>query len=507
MFELKNVKAARLWMLPPAAMEVAIELLWEDKLAHPQWPHVFVVPCFMTHMWRRDLGKSADILFTVPVGVPFWGASQFELLTVAIIFPLSHVSSYTGPWAVKGTDLGNTSSGHYRRDSSTPEPFPLPTNQWWPSLGAEDPNHLLRPYEESLEGIQDSPPLPPGTQANYMSWMGHCLVCSAIWKGGHGLFCRNYLLARGNYPPCGSVWCGECYRESQNDNFPRLDHLQSGSDLEVDAAYTQVCYRCGRNGDSFRNVVGRDLEVSDARDKFTLMAIRRVLLDVMWAREPDTVAANWSRSKRAYDMAVANLSLDYHTILPVLGNPLVGDRVGLGMALTMVLASLRPGKNGPHVQFDTIRKTQTWYANAYDAGENFSCKTVVGLDQKKQYISTGHTFGKWFSRFMWGARLRMGMVRRQNEALSSKLVIRICAEAENLWTRARTDTKRLEMEDAVAVCFMLFAFGAGLRGEEVPLVSLEGLLQFWQETREGPTDERYMMMTLSGRFKGEVDSR
>ena len=36
MFELKDMKAARLWMLPPAAMEVAIELLWEDKLAHPQ---------------------------------------------------------------------------------------------------------------------------------------------------------------------------------------------------------------------------------------------------------------------------------------------------------------------------------------------------------------------------------------------------------------------------------------------------------------------------------------
>ncbi len=50
MFELKDVRVARLWMLPPVAMEVAIELLWEDKLAHPQWPHKFVVPCFMTHM-------------------------------------------------------------------------------------------------------------------------------------------------------------------------------------------------------------------------------------------------------------------------------------------------------------------------------------------------------------------------------------------------------------------------------------------------------------------------
>jgi len=107
-------------------------------------------------------------------------------------------------------------------------------------------------------------------------------------------------------------------------------------------------------------------------------------------------------------------------------------------------------------------------------GENFSCETVVGLGQKKQYVSTGHTFGKWFSRFMRGARLRMGMVRRQNEALTSNLVMGICAEADKLWARARTDIKHLEMEDAV--CFMLIAFGAGLRGEEVPLVSLEGLL-------------------------------
>ena len=80
-----------------------------------------------------------------------------------------------------------------------------------------------------------------------------------------------------------------------------------------------------------------------------------LLLDVMWAREPDTVASNLSRSKRDFDMAVSNLSLDYHTILPVLGNPLVGDRVGLGVALTTVLVSLslRPGKNAAHVQFDT----------------------------------------------------------------------------------------------------------------------------------------------------------
>ncbi len=57
------------------------------------------------------------------------------------------------------------------------------------------------------------------------------------------------------------------------------------------------------------------------------------------------------------------------------------------------------------------------------------------------------------------------------------------------------------------MCFVLIAFGVGLRGEEVPLVSLKGLLHFWTETRGGHEDERHIMVTLSGRFKGEVDSR
>jgi hypothetical protein len=55
------------------------------------------------------------------------------------------------------------------------------------------------------------------------------------------------------------------------------------------------------------------------------------------------------------------------------------------------------------------------------------------------------------------------------------------------------------------VCFMLIAFRAGLRGEEVPLVDLGGLLTFWVETKE--EEVRYMMITLQGRFKGEVDQR
>jgi len=83
------------------------------------------------------------------------------------------------------------------------------------------------------------------------------------------------------------------------------------------------------------------------------------------------------------------------------------------------------------------------------------------------------------------------------------MVLAMCRRAETDWRSAQTTARRIEVEDTV--CFMLLGFGAGLRGEEVPLVSLEGLLTFWIETRE--EEEKYMMITLKGRFKGEVDER
>ncbi len=150
------------------------------------------------------------------------------------------------------------------------------------------------------------------------------------------------------------------------------------------------------------------------------------------------------------------------------------------------------------VQFNTIQKTQMWCTNAYNAWEKFFCETIVRMDQKKQYVSMGHTLGKWFTRFMRGARFLMGMVHRWNKALTLMLVIGICGKVERVWGSACLDFKRMEMEDAV--CFMLIAFGAGLQDKGVPLVSLKGLLHFWKEAQRGNADKRYIMMTLSGRF-------
>jgi hypothetical protein len=212
-------------------------------------------------------------------------------------------------------------------------------------------------------------------------------------------------------------------------------------------------------------------------DQFTLTSICRVQLDVMWARELHTVAMYWARAKADYEMLMRHLSILPERLLPRLRLEEVQDRVGMAEALVTLMTSLRSGRHSTNIQWDTMRKTRTWLNNAHDAGQEYTCKTVVGMDQAKQYIMSGHTSRKWFGQFMKGAHLRMGMICKQNEVMTSALVMAVCAVAEARWHSPIGDESREELEDAA--CFMLAAFGAGLRGEELPLISMEGLLTFY----------------------------
>jgi hypothetical protein len=66
--------------------------------------------------------KNADFLFTDPGQVLFWTSGQLEPLIVAVILPLSHVPSHTGPWVVKGTDEGEREERTLRRGFKMGEP-------------------------------------------------------------------------------------------------------------------------------------------------------------------------------------------------------------------------------------------------------------------------------------------------------------------------------------------------------------------------------------------------
>ena len=50
---------------------------------------------------------------------------------------------------------------------------------------------------------------------------------------------------------------------------------------------------------------------------------------------------------------------------------------------------------------------------------------------------------------------------------------------------------------------VVIGFGGGLRGDEVFLSSIEGMLNFWEETRLR-INQSHVMVTLKERFKGET---
>lgn len=103
-FESRHVKGARLWMPPPAAMGTVMEVFNEDRIADMKTTHIFAIPRLMTHLWRKKLGKRADVIFEVATGTNhFWDKTQHEPLIIAIVFPLSHTANYRGPWTAKGT--------------------------------------------------------------------------------------------------------------------------------------------------------------------------------------------------------------------------------------------------------------------------------------------------------------------------------------------------------------------------------------------------------------------
>ena len=94
-------KGTYIWSLPPSAARFAIEELRQARHKRQASLHVILVPKLMSPEWLGLLHKTADIIFTLPVGHPNWDLNKHEPLTIAICFPYLH----RAPWELKGTPL------------------------------------------------------------------------------------------------------------------------------------------------------------------------------------------------------------------------------------------------------------------------------------------------------------------------------------------------------------------------------------------------------------------
>ena len=253
----------------------------------------------------------------------------------------------------------------------------------------------------------------------------------------------------------------------------------------------------------YQNMRKKNPDFSMPRDAYLLMVIRRANLDACWARASSTVGGNLRRAVLDNLEAAVRTGLEGSEMLPQLGWPKLEDRVGMAGAVQTLTASLREGKYAGHLQPDSARRTRSWWNNAYGAGSGYVADSIFTNADKKVVESTSPLNGEWYTRFIRGLRLRQGEIRKQDLPFTSKIVLALDKVCEIKWRWAKDVKEKSDVEDLMS--FVLMEFCADLRGEEVPLLSLKGLLTFWEDTLSANTP--YIMLTLHGRFKGETGLR
>ena len=161
------------------------------------------------------------------------------------------------------------------------------------------------------------------------------------------------------------VWCGECYHLHPEDPFRVQTSFSAGDDesenLETDKRLDK-CFRISRNGDhlmgipfecdlcQIRNVYERDPTHGNAKDNYTLICIRRPILDAFWSRDTSTVLGNFRRLRRDYFEYVKELSI--RRPVPIIGTDEFRDIVGMICALQALVALQRRGKWQDQIQWD-----------------------------------------------------------------------------------------------------------------------------------------------------------
>ena len=252
----------------------------------------------------------------------------------------------------------------------------------------------------------------------------------------------------------------------------------------------------------FRNIKGRSPNET-AADSLLLKFIRRANLDAFWAREPGTVNNTRWEIVGIRKKAVI-LGMDPECLLPIMGPFPVVDKQGMGLACCVLLRTLDDGRNEDTVQFSTALKLKTSFANMWRASLHGSKSSVIARDVTKLFTTTCPTHGEWFERFQKGLHERMGDMVKQDLGISIELIHALMSRYEARWEAAGQNRRR-QQEVLFPALFCIVAFCCALRGEEVPMMSLSGIVQHLNDAINHGTP--HVVIALVGRFKNETSEQ
>ena len=323
------------------------------------------------------------------------------------------------------------------------------------------------------------------------------------------------------------VWCCRCYRRDKLDK----SHIDEPSDddgavmyndesdehghkIGIDGAHLMLPFQCDLC--LFRTLFLRNPR-KEIGDKETLIVIRRINLDIVWAREPSTIQKNIGYLK---NLIATCESSGFSPQLPALGPFPLKDDMGIAIAFSMIIQSLRPGRHRKtYTQFVTIRKQRSAFNNLYNVSvEAAATSQVLAIgSQSSGRITACSTNSIWFSCWVAGCETRMGFVLKQNKAISIEVMLGLV----KMFKRDIKDEKAATWERqhlCLGLSFSVIAFAASLRGSEglkVDLAKLrtlinKGLIVVKPKKKNLKLQARnipHVILPLRGCFKGEKGER
>jgi hypothetical protein len=255
----------------------------------------------------------------------------------------------------------------------------------------------------------------------------------------------------------------------------------------------------------FANIHHKDANDWFADDARKLAYIRRVNLDVMWSREPATVLSTFNTLKKAKK---ASEDLGFEHVKIQVGPWPVSDTCGFQIAIEMLKQSQGKGRNdSSYVQFDSIRKIRSAYANAYSSGPSRCLDNRKLRSDRGQLMSfvSGPTDSQLFTMFMTGCEKRMGRLVKQDVGISLEMMLAMLREYEKELEDSNVGKERKRMVIVCAAAFVILWAGA-LRGGEVFLLEASELVKRRNDGRDN-RKQGHCVIPLMGRFKQESGER
>ena len=264
------------------------------------------------------------------------------------------------------------------------------------------------------------------------------------------------------------------------------------------------CDRCW-----FTNMEGRVPRPSSESDTLIMSYIRRVNLDVCWAREPTTVEKNLDQLKFMVSTATKmSMKVPLPSVIPW---PICDD-FGMGICVMQLVKSRGKGRNAKsHNQFATIRKLRSAAFNLHAvtapaAAVRYSMKKPTTGDVL--HLTQGPTQSELSERFALGCSKRMGAISCRNLPISCALMHKLL---ESLKADVENDELGYKVRRAalMAGVFSILCYTAALRGPEGFKLDAAGLIKNFQVGVEPMEDQKYshVLAPLLGRFKNEIGER